>query len=251
MTIDPQAESSVSPGQAPNPAQSGGTQRDPPAISGSPPAGDPPTSPPPPDHGKQLISIMSKELVTWLAVGSVVLGVLLIIGAILWPTLLEGAWPRALYCLLIALLFAVFVFVLYPSDYRIDLGAYSIPLVLVGPAALWIGLFFVFKAALPQPVEGRAIRANSNDERLIASVTWPLKWTPRAPPTSYELVGSSELTSGDLEGFYVEFEQGVKEYELILGVGPDKDHIQERYTIKFARDSKSYDLNPGRSGAGQ
>lgn len=97
-----------------------------------------------PEPAKQLIEIMGRKLVVALAVGSVLGATLLCLVGIFRATLITSQVSWFFLCLLTAFLFSVFVFTLFPTDYKLDIKGIGLPIVLIGPAALWISLFFIF-----------------------------------------------------------------------------------------------------------
>src|SRR5437773_7891915 len=98
---------------------------------------------------RRLIEVIGRRLVIALAFGSVTLAILLCLIGVFTPTCIASATARFFLCLVTSFLFSVFVFVLYPADFKIDLKFIKVPAVLVGPAALWLILFFVFWRTLP------------------------------------------------------------------------------------------------------
>ncbi len=101
--------------------------------------------------GERLIQVLGRKLVVTLSVGSVLLAVALCLLLGFFPSLQAAEASRFFLLLLISFLFGVFAFTLYPSNYKLDLDkGYKIPLVLAGPAALWIGLFILFLNLFPK-----------------------------------------------------------------------------------------------------
>src|SRR5438876_3655633 len=102
------------------------------------------------EQAKRLIEVMSPKLVITLAIGSVIGAIILCLIGIFWPHLITTQVSRFFLCLLSAFLFAVFVFTLYPADFKLDISKkIGSPFILVGPAAVWIVLFSFFWSKLP------------------------------------------------------------------------------------------------------
>jgi len=197
-----------------------------------------------PRPGMMLIEVMGGRIVIALAIGSVILAIVLCLIGVFCPTLIPSQTARFFLCVLVSFLFAVFVFTLFPAKYEIDLKFMHVPAVLVGPAALWLILFFVLWHYLPSEDDAaRLIRPAGKDDVLMADTTWVLDWQPTEP--EYYLVPSSSQGSaaGDrLAGFLVYFDKANHTYTGTVGVGPSKTEIQRKYRIEFRRSDSTYRL---------
>lgn len=203
-----------------------------------------------PTPGKQLIEILGRKLVVWLSIGSLVGAVTLCLLCIFYPILAVNQSARFFICLLSAFFFAVFVFTLFPADYKLDLGSkISIPFVLIGPAALWIALLLLFLKLLPNEYSlGRVIRPAADGPSLIYSTTWVLGWKPSPPPAYYKIETKRDQLGQQvpslLEGFFVEFDTTHDRYVAEIGSGPSSDEIYDRYEIELNRNGATFELNP-------
>ncbi|MGA2614303.1 MAG: hypothetical protein ABSG38_12765 [Spirochaetia bacterium] len=188
---------------------------------------------------------MGRPLVIGLAFGSVLLATFLCLVGIFRPSAIQDPIARFLLCLLVAFLFSVFVSVLFPNvNYKLNLGKFGIPIVLVGPAALWIALFLLLLYKLPsESVGGIDFAPAYGSERLQYNATWVLDWKP-ATPIYYKLQSDNinESTGGTLEGFYVRFDEKHDTYEAEIGVGPARQYITARYRVIFRRNASTYEL---------
>jgi|SRR5689334_8619755 len=200
------------------------------------------------EPGKRLIQVLGKKLVRLLAIGSFVGGILLLLLVILYPTVISSSeTARGGFCLLIALLFSVFVFTLYPSDYKLKLNQkIGIAIVLVGPAALWIALFFIFLKKLPREVvmETMFLPESGHNEITFAN-SWVLDWNP-GQPRYYKVKISEDQNSNDpklLAGFYVTFDQANSKYTAKIGIGPSRQEVVESYELVFVRGASTYHAN--------
>jgi hypothetical protein len=197
---------------------------------------------------KRLIEVLPRKVVIGLAVGSFFGAVGLCAVCILDPAITSSGVARFFVCLLAAFLFAVFVFTLFPADYKLDLAKTSIPLVLVGPAALWIGLLFLLLKLLPTyEALGKVLKPAPGAGLLGYTTTWVLSWTP-AEPVYYKIESSRDRISQNsttlLEGFYVQFDDKHDKYSAVVGSGPSIDEIFQRYQIEFNRADSTFQLKP-------
>lgn len=201
------------------------------------------------EPGKRLIQVLGKKLVRLLAIGSFVGGILLLLFVILCPTVISSSEiARGGFCLLIALLFSVFVFTLYPSDYKLKTNKLKIgiAIVLVGPAALWMALFFIFLKKLPREVvmETMFLPESGHNEITFAN-SWVLDWKP-GQPRYYKIKISEDQNSTDpklLAGFYVTFDQANNKYTARIGIGPSRQEVVESYEVVFVRGASTYRAN--------
>lgn len=202
-----------------------------------------------PTPGKQLIEILGRKLVVWLSIGSLIGAVTLCVLCIFYPILAVNQSARFFICLLSAFFFAVFVFTLFPTDYKFDLGRVSIPIVLIGPAALWIALLLLFLNLLPNEQSlGRVIRPAADSPSLIYSTTWVLGWKPSPPPAYYKIETKRDQLGQQapslLEGIFVEFDTTHDRYIAEIGSGPSSDEIYDRYEIELNRNAATFQLHP-------
>ncbi|MFZ0063676.1 MAG: hypothetical protein WAL47_16710 [Pyrinomonadaceae bacterium] len=193
---------------------------------------------------KKLIEVMGRKLVVAVALCSFLGGSLLCLLVIFYPTLVPSQTSRFFLCLFSALLFSMFVFTLYPSDYRLDLTKkFEIPIVLIGPAALWIALFFVFWNWLPrEDVAGKVFVPAIGSDQLPYSTAWVIGWTP-VEPTYYKLKLSQDQNinnPNDRAGFYVLFDEAHSTYTATIGLGPSGQEIIERCEVVFSRSASTY-----------
>jgi len=201
------------------------------------------------EPGKLLIQVLGRKSVRSLAIGSCVGGVLLLLFVILFPTFISSSeTARGGFCLLIAFLFSVFVFTLFPSELKLNITPkIGIPLVLVGPAALWIALFFLFLKGLPREVtmETTFLPAPGGNQLTFAN-SWILDWSP-GQPRYYKVKISDDQNSNDpnlLAGFHVTFDKAHDKYTAKIGIGPNKQEILERYEVIFVRGASTYQAKP-------
>src|SRR5437762_733497 len=110
-----------------------------------------------PNHGEEtspqklILEILPRWLVVVIAILSLLGAAALCLFAILNPTAIPGQLSRFFMVLFSTFLFALFVFTLYPTKYKIDVSKkIGAAFVLVGPAALWIGLFLFLWYMLPR-----------------------------------------------------------------------------------------------------
>lgn len=196
------------------------------------------------EPAKKLIEVMGRKLVKAIALGSFLGGTVLCLLVILIPTLVPSQTSRFFLCLLSAFLFSMFVFTLYPSDYRLDLTKrLEIPIVLIGPAALWIALFFVFWNVLPrEDMAGKVFVPANDSDQLPYSTAWVIGWTP-VEPIYYKLKLSQDQNKNnpnDRAGFYVLFDEAHGAYTAIIGLGPSSQEIIERCEVVFSRSASTY-----------
>jgi hypothetical protein len=187
-----------------------------------------------------------------LAVGSFFGAVALCVICIFNPGITRSGVARFFVCLLAAFLFAVFVFTLFPADYKLDLKKVSIPLVLVGPAALWMGLLLLLLKLLPTyEALGRVLKPAPGTEPLGYTTTWVLSWTP-TEPVYYKIESKGDRISQNsttlLEGFYVQFDEKHDKYFAVVGSGPSSDEIWRRYKVEFNRADSTFQLKPWSGG---
>ena len=89
------------------------------------------------EQAKRLIEVMGRELVITLAIGSVIGAIILCLIGIFCPHPITTQVSRFFLCLLTAFLFSVFVFTLFPADYRLDVSKITrIVSSLVGPSSM-------------------------------------------------------------------------------------------------------------------
>ncbi len=53
------------------------------------------------------------------------------------------------------------------------------------------------------------------------------------------------LSSGTVDGFYLEFDPSVKSYTLKIGIGTSPSSIDSRYKIVFNAGANSYNMEKG------
>lgn len=193
---------------------------------------------------QKLIEVMGRKLVKTIALGSFLGGIVLCLLVIIIPTLVPSQTSRFFLCLLSALLFSMFVFTLYPSNYRLDLTKrFKIPIVLIGPAALWIALFFVFWNLLPrEDIAGKVFVPANDSDQLPYSTAWVIGWTP-VEPIYYKLKLSQDQNKNnpnDRAGFYVLFDEAHSAYTATIGLGPSNQEIIERCEVVFSRGASTY-----------
>lgn len=197
----------------------------------------------------RLIEVMGRRTVIILAIGAVVGATALCLIGIFRPTLVPTQVGRFFLCLLIAFLFSVFVFALYPSHYELKIGnIIKMPFVLIGPAALWIALFLFLFYMLPvEPQTGQVFKPPPNGTaKIFFSTSWVTSWKP-IKPTFYKLKLSTDQNAdepGTPLGVYVEFDAGHDEYTAIIGVGPSEELIGDQYNVTFSRSSDTYKVEP-------
>lgn len=193
----------------------------------------------------RLIEIMGRKLVIALALGSVVGAALLCMVGIFKPTLVPSQVSRFFLCLLTAFLFSVFVFTIYPADYKFDMRqSLKIPFLLVGPGALWIALFLLLWYMFPnEGAVGKVFLPTPGGQNIPYSASWLLRWEP-TQPVFYKLKTGGEDNDNPYApaGFYVEFDSGHDNYQAVIGVGPSKDEIEERYEVTFSRSATTYQV---------
>jgi hypothetical protein len=197
---------------------------------------------------KRLIEVIGRKLVVILAVGSVLGATALCLIGVFYPTTIPSQTSRFFLCLLASFLFSVFVFTLYPSDYKLDIGKMiRIPFVLVGPAALWIAFFLFLWYMLPrEDMAGKVFGPGSAGDQLPYSTSWMLNWTP-ARPVYYKLKLTDDQNSDDadlLAAFYVQFDEAHNEFTAEIGTGRSSEEIDKRYTVTFSRGATTYTLKP-------
>ena len=192
---------------------------------------------------KRLIEVLGRPIVIILAVVSFGGSIALCLVGAFYPTYIPSQISRFFFCLLAAFLFSVFVFTLFPANYEVKGKKFNLPIVLVGPAALWIGLFIFLWKALPQEdVAARVFLPAAGGSELTYSTTWVLAWKP-TQPVYYKLKSSGDQNNVDPNvptGFYVQFDSAHDQYTAEVGVGPSSDEIVERYEVVFSRGSSTY-----------
>lgn|GEM_PF-5018039 len=197
-----------------------------------------------PPPGKRLLEIMGRPIIVALAIGSVVGATLLCSVGIFYSTLVPTQIARFFLCLLVAFLFSVFVFTIYPSDYKLSIGKLiKIPFVLVGPAALWIALFLLLWNLLPSEASvGKLFLPPPGTQQIPYGASWALSWKP-VQPVFYKVKITGEQNTDDPgipAGFYVEFDPSQNEYRAVIGIGPSHEEIVEQYEVVFSRNSSNY-----------
>lgn len=205
-----------------------------------------------PTPAKRLIEVLGRRIVVILAVGSFFGSVALCLIGIFYPTVIPSQTSRFFFCLLVAFLFSVFVFTLFPADFKLKGKKLSVPIVLVGPAALWIGLFLFLWNTLPgDDIAGKVFLPAEGKNELTYSTTWVLGWRP-SQPVYYKLRSLQHQNSFDSNvpaGFYVQFDSAHDAYTAEIGIGPSSDEILERYEVVFFRGASTYSpisVTPGR-----
>ncbi|MDR3688326.1 MAG: hypothetical protein P4L46_03030 [Fimbriimonas sp.] len=196
--------------------------------------------------GARLVQVLGRKLVVILSVGSVILAVALCLLLGLFPSIQAAEASRFFLLLLISFLFGVFAFTLYPSNYRLDLSrGYQIPIVLVGPAALWIGLFIFFLNIFPKDKRiGVVFKPDANSRPIRSGSTLLLGWDQQ-PPAYYMIQNpkiGDVLSSGLIDGFYIQFDPSVKAYTLNIGIGASATNIDTRCKIVFRAGATSYSI---------
>jgi hypothetical protein len=194
----------------------------------------------------RLIEVMGRQNVVILAIGAVLGATLLCLIGMFRPTLFPSQFGRFFLCLLIAFLFSVFVFTLYPSNYELKVGdIIRVPFVLFGPAALWIGLFLLFFYILPQEKRmGQIFRPPDSDKKVFYTTSIVRQWNP-AQPEFYKVKIGPQQDEADwttLAGFYVEFDAANELFTADVDIGPSANH-PPIYRLTFARGSDTYKID--------
>ena len=192
----------------------------------------------------RLIEIMGRQKITALAVGAVIGATLLCLLGIFRSTMVPTDFSRFFLCLLTAFLFAVFVFTIYPADYKLDIGKkIQIPFVLVGPGALWIALFLFLWYMLPnEGAVGKAFLPVPGAKNIPYSGSWASNWEPAQPKAFYKFNAGNPNDPDAPAGFYIEFDRANDEFQAVIGVGPSQDEIEEQHKVKFSRAAATYQL---------
>lgn len=197
------------------------------------------------EQAKRLIEVMGRNLVIALAIGSVIGAIILCLIGMFWSHLITTQVSRFFLCLLTAFLFSVFVFTLFPADFRLDVSKItSMASNLVGPPALWIILFLVFWKMLPaEDIVGKLFVPALDTNQVAYSTSWVLHWDPSPPQKYYKVKLSPEVNSSDPNlpaGFYIEFDKAHAKYTALIGIGPSSEEIKARYKLVFTRSASTY-----------
>lgn len=198
----------------------------------------------PPSPAKTLLSVLGKNWVRGIALASLCGAIALCLLAIFAPQSVQTPTAHVWLCVLAAFLFFLFVFTLFPANYVLkDSSRIALPLILVGPAALWIGLAAIFLGLVPKPEPIlHHFRQISAPTILTHDTMWIVQWD-KTPKAAYVLLQPQTLgvrPQTRVEGFSIEFAEGAEVHHATIGRGPDATHLAERYDLVFARGSNSY-----------
>src|SRR5687768_10284636 len=102
------------------------------------------------DAASPLIDLLPRWIVVVVVLLSLAMAVVVLVWAILQPQRFAEPFTRTVYSVLIAFALAIGLFILYPMYIRIkEIPYVSIPVEVVGPAALFIVVLFLIRAILP------------------------------------------------------------------------------------------------------
>ena len=200
------------------------------------------------NEARRLIAVLGRNNVVLIAFGSLILAFVLGCGAMLVPGLFLSTRAQPILCFFLTLFTAVFMFALYPADYRFPLGKLAeIPVVLVGPVALWIALFMILLRTIP--VQSASIEtAFTFPDDLSISVRQYLvvqrvrlnetTWKPYAPAEVYQLLDSKN----DVVGYYLKSNDSSQNYGVELDLGDDKNRPDQEFQAIFKNDSSVIEL---------
>lgn len=149
------------------------------------------------------------------------------------PKIVTQDIQRFVFCLLIAFLFSMFVFVLYPVKGSLKFKNTEIPYVFVGPAALWMALLLVLMNTFPRLPANVFFRFKGDP--LDMQTTWVLSWNASPKESLFVSATTEDLGDhqGNLVGMVIKPEDGVSTYSAVLGVGPSEVQIARRYNVTF------------------
>jgi hypothetical protein len=181
-----------------------------------------------------LIAVMPR----WLVVAIAVAGLLAATGALVWalrsPTDFAGTFPRFLLCFALALYGGVFLFVIYPWNYRLTrIPGIDLSMELAGPAALIIILFLFLNRYMPAPESGRFhvfmdVNGQEADAAEFANAT--LRFTDTVKPEFY-LVPATD--GRHLYGVFIRYPENTPKANAVMDLG----QVFAPEPLTFDRDS--------------
>lgn len=163
------------------------------------------------DAAKPLIAILPRRVVVIIAVAAFLLAICLIVWALVRPIDFATSFARFILCLAISFSLGVFLFVSYPSDYRLTkVPLVDLPIEVVGPAALFLILLSVLLKLMPVPEGGRLhlFVDRSGQEINAADIgTVILSFEGGEAPRYYLIPGEN---CQSLRGIYVYYAEAVR-----------------------------------------
>jgi hypothetical protein len=186
------------------------------------------------DAARPLIAVMPR----WLVVVIAVAGLLAATGALVWairsPADFAGTFPRFLLCFTLALNGGVFLFVLYPWNYRLTkIPGIDLTMEVVGPAALIIILFLFLNRYMPAPESGRFhvfIDASGQEADAAEFANAKLQFSDTVKPEFY-LVPATD--GRHLYGVFIRYPENMPTVNAVIDLGL----VFEPEKITFQRDS--------------
>ena len=174
----------------------------------------------------------------WLVVVIAVAGLLAATGALVWalrsPPDFAGTFPRFLLCFALAMYGGVFLFVLYPWNYRLTkFPGIDLTMEVVGPPALIIILFLFLNRYMPAPEGGRLhVFTDINGQEADAAefVNAKLQFTDIVKPEFY-LVPAAD--GRRLYGVFIRYPESMPKVKAVMDLGL----VFEPEPLTFERDS--------------
>lgn len=208
-----------------------------------------PTPPPAPapapalPAAQPLIAILPRRLVIVIAMVGLVLVTGLLVWALARPEDFDGAFARFVLSVGLSLYLAVFLFIIYPWEYRLTKIPYiDLSVELAGPVVLCIALFWFFFRVMPAPEGGQLHLLGDSEGQEIASAgdisIAKLRFAERGEVEYHFIpIRKGEFLVG-IHGVYLRYPEGVTRLKAWIKPGlPFKEQEVEfrRYDKKLIR----------------
>jgi hypothetical protein len=181
-----------------------------------------------------LIAVLPRPVVIGIAIADLVVATALLLWALRIPTDFEGTFTRFVLSLGLALFAGVFLFILYPWNYRLTkIPGIDVSVELAGPAVLVIVLFLFINRYMPAPESGRLhvfVDAAGREADAAEFANAKLQFTDVLKP-EFHLVPSAD--GRYVYGVYIRYPENTHAVNGELSLGP----VFQPEKLSFARDS--------------